>query len=56
MTDPAVLTEVHRTVHEHEVFLSFVNDCEAEAFQDWLNSKGYEAFSKWYGKNQKDYQ
>lgn len=47
MDEPSLLTEVERSVHEHEVFLSFVNDRDAEQFIYWWNSRGFKMFAKW---------
>lgn len=40
------------TVHaaEHEIFLSFVNDEDAELFSDWWNTKGAKLWSAWSDK------
>jgi len=48
--------EIDRSIHEHEIFLSFVNDVDAEMFNDWWNTDGFKAFEKWATKHAKDYQ
>lgn len=47
MDEPTLRTEIEREIAEHEVFLSFVNDIDAELFHDWWNAKGFKLFEKW---------
>ncbi len=55
MEHPKLLTEVYRTVHEHEVFLSFNGDDDAVAFIRWWNDRGLNMFAKWTdNERQKD--
>jgi len=42
-----------RTVAEHEVFMSFVNDKDAEEFGYWWNEKGAISFQKHLDKKDK---
>jgi len=37
-----------RDIYEHEVLLSFNDDDKAYAFNDWWNTKGFNAFQKFY--------
>lgn len=53
---PDMPRERMTSIAEHEVFMSFVNDKDAEMFCDWWNSKGLEAFQKWAEKNAGNYQ
>lgn len=43
--------EVIRTVTvdipDHQVLVSFTNDCEGHAFWEWLETEGFKAFEKW---------
>lgn len=41
-------------VAEHEVFMSFNNDDDAIAFQDWWNAEGAAAFGKWLPRATQD--
>lgn len=50
MDEPTLRTEVERMIHDHEVFLSFVNDSDAELFHEWWNATGWESFRDWAGK------
>ena len=36
--------EITRTVYLHERFLSFVNDFDAECFDEWWHGEGSESF------------
>ena len=38
---------IDRDIHEHEVFLSFVNDEDAMHFDDWFRNEGLMAFLSW---------
>ena len=47
MEAPKLRSEIVREVHEHEVFLAFVNDADAVAFHEWWNDQGFKLFKKW---------
>lgn len=48
--------EVSREVSENEIFISFNNDWQGEAFQDWLNAEGWRKFAEWLEVNAMDYE
>lgn len=50
MNPPDESREITREVHEHEIFLSFTDDKDAELFSEWWNTKGWPAFEKWAAK------
>lgn len=42
--------EVSRSIHDHEVFISFNSDWMAEAFYDWWADIGRDSFIKFANK------
>ena len=40
--------EYRRSVAEHEVFMSFNDDEDAEAFCDWIRDGGWVSFLAWF--------
>ena len=47
---------IAREIHDHEVFLSFMDDSQAEAFIDWLGEHGVKSFQEWTIKHGDDYE
>ena len=49
--------ESERTVRaaEHEVWLSFAEDADAEMFVDWWGTKGWQGFAAWVVAHEEDY-
>ena len=45
--EPDLRTTIERDIHEHEVFISFVNDEDAVLFHEWWQAHGWKAFKKW---------
>lgn len=43
--------EITRSIHEHEVFLSFNSDWMSEAFYDWWHEIGEKSFIEFANKN-----
>ena len=41
------MEEIRRDIHEHEIFLSFVDDEGAILFDDWWYTEGEKAFQEW---------
>ena len=39
--------EIRRNIHEHEIFMSFVDDEGAELFDMWWRKEGNKAFQEW---------
>jgi len=39
--------DVHITIPEHQILLSFTNDEDAELFDEWWQTKGLALFLKW---------
>lgn len=52
---PELRREIIRQVHDHETFIAWVNDKDAEMFEVWWNEKGFAAFAKWAEKNSGDF-
>jgi hypothetical protein len=48
---PPILDEVRRGVGDHEVFLSFNADSDAELFNEWLFMHGWSIFKEWRDAN-----
>ena len=44
---PDIIREIHATVPEHQVLLSFVNDDDAMTFFDWWEDEGAYLFEQW---------
>lgn len=42
--------EIRRDIHEHEIFLSFVNDEDAALFAEWWHGGGAVLFQKYVNK------
>ena len=40
---------------EHEIWLSFADDLDAEIFYDWLYIQGFDSFKKYKEDNQHNY-
>lgn len=49
-TDYTIRGVVDRHICEHEIFLSFTNDEDAEWFQDWLELHGMMIFADYHRK------
>lgn len=45
---PKIQTTIERDLYEHEVLLEFLQDQEAEVFQDWWRAEGETAFNKYF--------
>lgn len=56
LKDITIEKAITRHAHEHETFISWNNDCQNIAFQDWLCSEGLLNFEKWYEKNKGNYE
>ena len=54
--DYTIKREITRQVREHEVFISFNSDIQAEAFQDWLVYEGAKLFGEWAEQNVETYE
>lgn len=46
-TDVEFEAEVSKRMAEHEVFMSFTNDDDANYFREWWDEKGNEQFESW---------
>jgi len=53
---PSIGREVHSSVPEHEILLSFNDDWMAEAFDVWWRKQGEKQWLKWVQKNEGDFQ
>jgi len=38
--------QIDREIHEHEIFLSFNSDDEAQHFHEWWNMEGFDSFER----------
>ena len=47
LLDKLIRRTINRNIAEHEVFLSFNNDEDAVAFQEWLQEEGLAKFDEW---------
>lgn len=47
ITIPEFKDHVVRKIYDHEIFLSFVTDRDAELFGEWLNAMGFAQYHKW---------
>lgn len=45
-TDVTLNRQITRDVHEHEIFMSFLNDEDAAFFDEWWNGDGSVLFQK----------
>ena len=45
---------IDREIHEHEVFLSFVNDRDAELFEQWMDDFGEHLFTRYLEQKASD--
>jgi hypothetical protein len=54
-TDYSVKDAVEVRPAEHEIFLSFNSDWQAEAFSDWLEIEGMTQFAKWLESRRQNY-
>lgn len=52
---PSVNNERRLHPAEHEVWLSFSDDLDAEIFHDWLYSQGFDSFKKFKEDNLDNY-
>jgi len=50
MEQPTINAEIVTRPAEHEIFLSFNDDQDAERFVEWWESVGFKAFEKWERK------
>jgi hypothetical protein len=53
--DVDIREHIMADIPEHEVLLSFNDDCHAEAFRDWWNTIGINEFSVWCIANKDNY-
>jgi hypothetical protein len=53
---PSLGREVHSSVPEHEILLSFNDDWMAEAFNVWWRERGEEQWTKWVKMNEVEFQ
>ncbi len=53
--DVDIKDEIIRASKDHEVFLSFNGDDQAEAFLDWWADHGLQAFKNWIDENEENY-
>ncbi|MCC7424807.1 MAG: hypothetical protein IT428_31435 [Planctomycetaceae bacterium] len=44
---PDMPREIRRSIADHEVFLSFNGDDDAQLFYEWWNERGWEEFELW---------
>lgn len=54
--DPNIERTIMRDVFEHEIFLSFVNDLDAEMFENWWFLQGKSKFNQWVKENRENYE
>jgi len=47
MDAPTLLRHVQYRVPDHEAVLSFVNDEDAEFFEEWWNRDGLALYTRW---------
>ena len=47
VAEPELKDSIVRDIHEHEVFLAFINDADAVAFTEWWHQDGFIAFKQW---------
>lgn len=50
MDQPTINDEIVTRPAEHEIFLSFNDDQDAERFVEWWESVGFKAFAEWERK------
>jgi len=50
MEQPTINDDIVTRPAEHEIFLSFNDDQDAERFVEWWESVGFKAFEKWERK------
>jgi hypothetical protein len=48
---PSLGREIHSSLPEHEILLSFNSDWMAEAFDEWWALAGHVAWLEWVKKN-----
>ncbi len=53
--DVQVKEEIVRASKDHEVFLVFSGDDQAEAFLDWWADHGLQGFKDWIDENEESY-
>lgn len=51
----SVNNPIERRPAEHEIFLTFTDDLDAEIFYDWLYIQGFDSFKKYKEDNQHNY-
>lgn len=47
--------KIDRSIHEHEIFLSFRDDWMATAFEDWFRNEGREEFASFCATEYEDW-
>ncbi len=53
--DVDINKEIVRSIHEHEIFLSFNEDWMAMAFDDWFRNEGREEFANFCAREYEDW-
>jgi hypothetical protein len=53
MDMPQISEEIVTRPADHEIFLTFRNDSDAELFTEWLEAVGFDAFRKWVKKQKR---
>ena len=51
----SVNNPIERRPADHEIFLTFTDDLDAEIFYDWLYIQGFDSFKKYKEDNQHNY-
>ncbi len=52
--EPKMDRKLNVELSEHEIFMSFDNDDDAQLFHYWWSTKGLSAFQKWANKEIKN--
>jgi len=50
-TDLHISQQTRVNIPDHEVLISFNNDCGAEAFQEWWDADGFNQYKLWVERN-----
>ena len=53
--DVKITEELVRASKDHEIFLTFSGDDQAEAFLDWWTDHGLQAFKDWIDEHEEEY-
>jgi len=52
---PSINQPIERRPADHEIFLTFTDDLDAEIFYDWLYERGFGDFKQYKRDNEENY-